>query len=58
MDQDLKEQIASLKLQNELLKNEVAKWKRAAYYANQDRAKMERREIERINEVEREQEKC
>ena len=50
MEQDLKEQIASLKLQIGLLKNEVAKWKRAHYHANKDRARIERQEIERIDE--------
>ena len=55
MEQDLKEQIASLKLQIGLLKNEVAKWKGAAKFANLDRARMERQEIERIKEVEHNQ---
>lgn len=51
----MQEQIASLLLQIGILQTEVAKWKRAAYYANQDRAKMERKDIERIKESEREQ---
>lgn len=52
---NLKEQIASLKLQIGLLKTEVEKWKRAHYYANKDRARIERQEIERIKEIEPEQ---
>jgi len=55
MDQDLKDQIASLKLQIGFLKTEVAKWKRAHYYANKDRARIERQEIARIEEAQVEQ---
>ena len=55
MEQDLKEQIASLKLQIGLLKNEVAKWKGRASAADKDRARIERQEIDRIKEVEPEQ---
>jgi len=50
MEQDLKEQIASLKLQIGLLKNEVEKWKRRATAANKDRARMEHKELQRIAE--------
>jgi hypothetical protein len=53
--EDLKQEIASLKLQIALLKNEVAKWKRAHYYANKDRARIERQEIARIEEAQGEQ---
>jgi hypothetical protein len=53
--EDLKQQIASLKLQIGLLKTEVAKWKRAHYYANKDRARIERQEIARIEEAQCEQ---
>lgn len=49
-EQDLKEQVASLKLQIGLLKNEVAKWKRAHYFANKDLARIERKEMDRIDE--------
>ena len=56
MEQDLKEQIANLLLENAILRNEVAKWKRAHYFANKDRARIERQEIARIKEIESEQE--
>jgi len=49
------EENAALKLQISLLKTEVAKWKRAHYFANLDRARIERQEIERIKEIENEQ---
>jgi hypothetical protein len=51
MEQDLKQQIASLKLQNALLKTEIAKWKRAHYYANKDLARMELQEGKRIDDA-------
>ena len=50
--EDLKEQIATLKLQIGLLKNEVEKWKRRASSANKDRARMEWKELQRIEEDE------
>lgn len=51
----LKSENARLKIQIGLLKTEVAKWKRAHYFANKDRARIERQEIERIKEIENEQ---
>jgi hypothetical protein len=50
-----RKQVSSLKLQIGLLKTEVAKWKRAHYYANKDRARIERQEIERVKEAQCEQ---
>ena len=56
MEDELKAENARLKIQIGLLKIEVAKWKLAHYFANKDRARIERQEIERIKEIEREQE--
>lgn len=56
MEDQLREEIANLNLQIGLLKNEVAKWKRAANFANKDRARMEHKELQRIKEVEPEKE--
>jgi len=54
---DLKQQIASLKLQNAILRTEIAKWKRAHYYANKDLARMELQEGKRIEDATENQQK-
>jgi hypothetical protein len=52
MEQDFKDlEVASLKLQIALLKNEVAKWKYKHYSANKDLARIERQDIARIEEA-------
>jgi outer membrane murein-binding lipoprotein Lpp len=51
MEDQLKEQIATLKLQIGLLQSEVEKWKRRALAANRDRARMEWKELQRIEEA-------
>ena len=53
-EQDLKEQIAILKLQIGLLQNEVAKWKAKASAANRDRARIEWEDLQRIEEADKE----
>lgn len=55
-EQDLKQQIVNLKIQIGLLQNEVAKWKRAHYYANKDLARMEAVEGKRIEAAQMEEE--
>jgi hypothetical protein len=57
VEQYLKEKNASLKLQNALLRTEIAKWKRAHYYANKDLARMELQEGKRIDDANESQQK-